>query len=67
MPITPLRPRALLTVQHLATRLGVSDKTVRRLIASGSLSAHRIGRGVRISEDDLEIFLATRRRCGQGG
>ena len=62
----PLRSRALLSVLHVATRLGVSDKTVRRLIASEALTAHQIGRGLRISEDDLEIFLAVRRRRGQG-
>ena len=66
MPTILLRSRALLTVQHVATRLGVSDKTVRRLIASEALTAHRIGRGLRISEDHLEIFLAVRRRRGQG-
>jgi excisionase family DNA binding protein len=47
----------LLGVAEAAKLLGVSEKTVRRLIDSGSLIAHRIGHSVRISEDDLRLFL----------
>jgi excisionase family DNA binding protein len=35
---------------------GVHPKTVRRLIASGKLRAHRIGRQWRISPAELERF-----------
>jgi excisionase family DNA binding protein len=37
--------------------LHVSDKTVRRLIARGELHAHRIGRQLRISEEELRRFI----------
>ena len=47
----------LLGVAEAAKLLGVSEKTVRQLIDSGSLIAHRIGHSVRISEDDLRLFL----------
>lgn len=51
----------LITADEVAERLGVSLRTVRRLIEAGELPVHRIGRAVRISEDDLERFVATRR------
>jgi len=37
--------------------LNTSSRTVRRLIESGALRVHRIGRLVRISDADLQAFL----------
>lgn len=54
-------PTRLLTVEQTAERLNVCGKTVRRLINAELLPAVRIGRAVRISEDDLRVYLATRR------
>lgn len=54
-PCTPL-----LSIQAVADLLGVSTKTVRRLIAGGDLAAHRIGGSLRISEEDLRAYLS---RC----
>jgi excisionase family DNA binding protein len=54
-------PAKLLTVRQAAERLAVCGKTVRRLIHAEFLPAMRIGRAVRISEDDLRVYLATRR------
>jgi excisionase family DNA binding protein len=51
----------LLTISHTAEYLGVSTRTVRRLLESGALAAHRIGRSVRISETDVLVFLAESR------
>ncbi len=60
-------PLPTATVLHdaaaVALRLGVSLRTVRRLIAAGALPVHRIGRAVRVSEDDLARFLAARRHA----
>ena len=50
---------ALLTVEQAATRLAVSQRTVRRLVASGQLPAVRLGRLVRVSPVMLEAYLAT--------
>lgn len=65
----PTRPKPetrttvpLLTVEEVARRLNTSTKTVRRRIADGDLPVHRIGRAHRISETDLQTFLAARRR-----
>ena len=44
-------------VTATAERLNVSTKTVRRLIAGKQLPAHRIGRLVRIAEDDIQALL----------
>ncbi len=62
----PKRPRraapSLLTVRATADRLQVAEKTVRRLIAAGELPTHRIGGCVRVSEDDLLVFLGRARQ-----
>lgn len=46
------------TVPQVADMLAISQRSVRRRIAAGELSAHRWGRQVRISEADLRTFLA---------
>jgi excisionase family DNA binding protein len=55
LPSSPLR-----SVADVAAMLGVSTRTVRRLIAGGELVPHRIGRSLRVSEHDLRVYLA---RC----
>jgi excisionase family DNA binding protein len=45
-------------LEAVAERLSVSVKTVRRLVERGELVAHRIGRAVRVSEDDLRRYIA---------
>ena len=56
------RPLRLLTVPAVAGQLAVSEKTIRRWIERGELPMHRLGRSVRIAEDDLTAFLGGRRR-----
>jgi len=45
------------TVQEVARILRVSPLTVLRYIKLGKLKARRIGRGYRITERDLALFL----------
>jgi excisionase family DNA binding protein len=52
----------MLTVDQVAEHLAISTKTVRRWIADGRLNAHQIGRQLRISERDLQVFVAQQRR-----
>jgi excisionase family DNA binding protein len=52
----------LYSIDAVAEMLGVSSKTVRRLIAIEEFRIHRIGRQIRISEADLAAYLA-RSRC----
>ena len=56
----PLRGR-LLSVSEAADQLGISDKSVRRAVQRGDLVAHRIGRLLRFSAEDLGVFVARRR------
>ena len=51
-------------VFSVARRLGVSTKSVRRAIASGDLTAHRLGRLLRVADADLEAYLARHRLGG---
>jgi excisionase family DNA binding protein len=50
-------PSRLYDVRETADRLNVSTKTVRRLITNKKLPAHRVGRLVRIAEDDIQALL----------
>jgi excisionase family DNA binding protein len=49
-------------VDAVARRLGVSSKTIRRVIGRGELAVHRIGRLLRVSEADLQSYIAGRRQ-----
>ena len=51
----------LLTIQEVADRLRVNEKTVRRWIDTQELPAFKLGRQWRISEQDLRRFLQLRR------
>jgi excisionase family DNA binding protein len=50
-----------MTAKDVAAQLRVSERTVRRLIATGALRVRRVGRAVRISPADLEAYLRRRR------
>ena len=52
----------LLDLDAVAKRLGVSIKTVRRMVDRNELPAHRVGRLLRISEADFAEYVAARRR-----
>ena len=55
---TEKRPqRVAFSVQETASMLGVSDKSVRRLIWRGLLRPSRALRHIRIPKDELERFL----------
>ena len=47
----------LLTVNEVARRLRLHHMTVRRQIRSGRLRAVRVGRGIRVREEDMEAFM----------
>ena len=46
-----------LTVAKVATKLNVSERSVRRWISDGSLTVHRFGRSVRVNGHDLRDFV----------
>lgn len=51
----------LLTVEEVAKELRINAKTVRQYITSGELIAILLGKGYKISRDDLEDFKRRRR------
>jgi len=54
--------RALKSVKGAAGLLGLSHWTVRKDIREGNLKVVRIGRRVLIEEEELERFVAERRK-----
>ena len=57
---TPRLP-CLLSIKDAAKALKVSTKTIRRWIDDAELRVHRLGRQLRISEEDLAAFVNKRR------
>lgn len=51
-------PRTLHTVDQAAERLNTSPRFVRRLISERRIAFVRLGRHVRITEDDIDAFIA---------
>jgi len=50
-------PDRYLTTDAVAERLGVSARTIHRLIDAGELAAFRVGRQRRVAESDLGAFV----------
>lgn len=48
-------------IKTVADALAVSQRTVRRWIANGDLTVHRVNGVIRIAEGDLRAFLALHR------
>jgi excisionase family DNA binding protein len=61
MTAKPDKPQRFFSPDLVAEQLSLSTKTIRRWIDRGELRVHRLGRQIRISEDDLVAFLAGRR------
>jgi excisionase family DNA binding protein len=55
--ITAVGPERLLNVKDVAVILGVSVRTVRRMIADGTLPALHIRRSVRIHHDTVARLI----------
>ena len=54
---------AFLSVQDIAARFQVSTKTVRRLLNRGDIPVQRVGRQIRVSPDDLALYLTRSRQA----
>jgi excisionase family DNA binding protein len=52
----------LLSVDGTANALGLSPKTIRRMIDRGDLPVHRLGRAIRLAEHDVIAYLARTRK-----
>jgi len=51
------------TVTEIAERWQCSERTLRRLIANGTLPVHRFGNLVRVSEADLTLYERSNREA----
>ena len=56
-----------LKLPEVARRLGVSEKTARRYVKSGTLPSMFVGGAYRVSEEDLEGFLQSAKVTPSGG
>jgi len=56
----PFSEARFVTVNEVADLLRVSRMTVYRLIRSKELSAVRVGRGIRVREDEIHRYLNER-------
>jgi excisionase family DNA binding protein len=54
--------RALLTPRGLAEHLSLSERTVRELLRTGELPSYKVAGARRIDPDDVDAWLAGRRR-----
>jgi len=54
---TQTHSSTLMTIPEVARYLRVSEKTIRRWIKEGTLTAYRLGRQWRINPKDLELLL----------
>jgi len=54
-----LARRDIYTTEEAAEYLRVSPKTVYRMIDAGQLAASRVGRQYRITQTDIDLFLAS--------
>ena len=53
-----------LSAEIVATALGVSPRTIHRLVEAGELAALRVGRQRRIAQSDLDAFVDRNREEG---
>ena len=56
----------LLTVKETAVRLGISEMTIRKWLAAGRVvDSVRLGRSVRIPEDEVQRLIRDNTRRGR--
>ena len=53
--------KAWLSTSEAAQRLGVTRRTIYRLIDLGDLPAYKLGRVIRIREEDMQAFMEAAR------
>jgi excisionase family DNA binding protein len=58
---TSTRLSQMLSIRQVAERYGACPKTVSRWIKRHGLRVHRVGRTIRIAEEDAAAFMAARR------
>ncbi|MFL5626277.1 MAG: helix-turn-helix domain-containing protein [Ktedonobacteraceae bacterium] len=57
----------LLDVKQVQEMLGISERTIFRLIKIGDLTGFKAGREWRFTEEDIETYIAKQREKAQQG
>ena len=60
------KAKKFLTLEEVAELLGVNYQLIYRLIRSGELPAIRLGRIYRVTEEDLDAYLAKKKTTAGG-
>ncbi len=63
MSASPKRLLRLLTVRAIASASTIPPSTIYRYVASGDLVHYRLGKSVRIAEEDWDKFIQARREA----
>ena len=58
-----MRDEVLFTPEEVAQKLKLSKYTIYEMIKRGEISAHRIGRSLRVTESQLETYLLQSRKA----
>lgn len=54
-------PTVWLNTDEVATLIGVSTQTVRKMVESDALPAYRMGRVIKYRQDEVLVWLETKR------
>ncbi len=54
-------PEKMLDVKQIQERLGISERTIFRLLKNGELTGFKVGRTWRFEESDLQGFIQRQR------
>lgn len=57
----PNEPIRWLSTRDAANKLGITTRTLYRLIDDGQVPAHKFGRVIRLKEADIDAFIASSR------
>lgn len=60
--VLPHQERPFYTIAALAKRLDLGERTIRNYVESGEIPSYKFGRSRRINPDDVDSWLARRRR-----
>lgn len=54
---TPDEPIRWVSTRDAANKLGITTRTLYRLIDDGQLPAHKFGRVIRLKDADIDVFI----------
>ena len=58
-------PETLLTIEQVAKQLGVSTRTVRRIMEADEIKAFKIGKRWRFTQSEVDAFLVRQQEASK--